>query len=301
MICRAARTCSALLVASLPGPIHSESSSPTRTLPPIAAACAAIGIWLRPAPSTDQWYCLPNSRSAVRFMCSDVLGMRRRCRRECRTPSARTAAASPGRARGNARGCRDARCRSTRTRSACRCRCSVCSTYSMSLNVLRNTRSRDSSSACGSQSCLNCLKRLSIGNRPKFIEPMLSEATSGLNTAAGLTRSSTVMDGRAAGGQVDHRLGALLDARQEPARTPPALWSGRPSSGRARADARSRRPPRPRRSRLGDLLRRHRQMRRHRRGVDRARDGAGDDDFIRRHAGLLFSVQCPCRRVACAP
>ncbi len=40
--------------ASLPGPIHSESSSPTRTLPPIAAAIAAICIWLRPAPSTDQ-------------------------------------------------------------------------------------------------------------------------------------------------------------------------------------------------------------------------------------------------------
>src|SRR6266536_3169899 len=41
-------------LASLPGPIHSESSSPTRTLPPMAAAMAAIGIWLRPAPSTDQ-------------------------------------------------------------------------------------------------------------------------------------------------------------------------------------------------------------------------------------------------------
>jgi hypothetical protein len=30
------------------------SSRPTRTLPPIAADIAAIGIWLRPAPSTDQ-------------------------------------------------------------------------------------------------------------------------------------------------------------------------------------------------------------------------------------------------------
>ena len=38
--------------------------------------CAAMRIWLRPAPSTDQRYCSPNSRSAVRFMCSDVLGMR---------------------------------------------------------------------------------------------------------------------------------------------------------------------------------------------------------------------------------
>ena len=41
-------------LASLPGPAQSESSSPTRTLPPMAAAMAAIGIWLRPAPSTDQ-------------------------------------------------------------------------------------------------------------------------------------------------------------------------------------------------------------------------------------------------------
>ena len=32
--------------------------------------------------------------------------------------------------------------------------------------------------------------------------------------------------------------------------------------------------------RVGDLLRRDRQMRRHRRRVDRAGDGAGDDDFV---------------------
>ena len=41
-------------VFAVPGPIHSESSSPTRTLPPIDAAIAAICIWLRPAPSTLQ-------------------------------------------------------------------------------------------------------------------------------------------------------------------------------------------------------------------------------------------------------
>ena len=34
-------TCSALLLASLPRPIKSESSRPTRTLPPIIAACVA--------------------------------------------------------------------------------------------------------------------------------------------------------------------------------------------------------------------------------------------------------------------
>jgi len=30
------------------------SSRPTRTLPPITADIAAMNIWLRPAPSTDQ-------------------------------------------------------------------------------------------------------------------------------------------------------------------------------------------------------------------------------------------------------
>jgi hypothetical protein len=76
--------------------------------------------------------------------------------------------------------------------------------YSMSLKVLRNTRSRLFSRCWRSQSCLNSLKRSSIGNRPKFIEPMLSDATSGLKVARA-TRSSTVMSG-AAGGEVDHRV-----------------------------------------------------------------------------------------------
>src|SRR6516225_3799376 len=74
MIWRAARTCSALLLASLPGPDQSESSSPTRTLPPIAAAIAAIGSWLRPAPSTDHLYRAPKRRSAVRFICMTSSG-----------------------------------------------------------------------------------------------------------------------------------------------------------------------------------------------------------------------------------
>ncbi|SOZ34160.1 conserved protein of unknown function [Cupriavidus neocaledonicus] len=39
------------------------------------------------------------------------------------------------------------------------------------------------------------MKRSSIGNRPKFIEPMFSEASSGLKVVAGSMRSSTVMCG----------------------------------------------------------------------------------------------------------
>jgi hypothetical protein len=45
----------------------------------------------------------------------------------------------------------------------------------------------------GSQSYLNSLYRLSIGNRPKFIDPMFRLATSGFQSAAGLIRSSTVI------------------------------------------------------------------------------------------------------------
>ena len=44
-----------------------------------------------------------------------------------------------------------------------------------------------------SQSCLKFLKRFSIGNRPKFIEPILSEAISGSISVAGRIRSSTVI------------------------------------------------------------------------------------------------------------
>jgi hypothetical protein len=42
-ICRAARTCAAFEVASVPGPSHRLSSRPTRTLPPIAADIDATG------------------------------------------------------------------------------------------------------------------------------------------------------------------------------------------------------------------------------------------------------------------
>jgi len=43
MILRASVTCSAFEAAIRPGAAHSESSSPTRILPPMAAAIAAIG------------------------------------------------------------------------------------------------------------------------------------------------------------------------------------------------------------------------------------------------------------------
>jgi hypothetical protein len=66
--------------------------------------------------------------------------------------------------------------------------------YSMSAKELRNTMSLFARYS-RSQACFRSLKRFSIPNRPKFIEPMLSDATSGLWVAAGATRCWMVMVG----------------------------------------------------------------------------------------------------------
>ena len=63
------------------------------------------------------------------------------------------------------------------------------------MNEFLKTKSREPSKCCLSHSNLKSLKRFNIGYKPKFIEPMLSEATSGLNLAAGSTLSSTVIYG----------------------------------------------------------------------------------------------------------
>ena len=76
MIWRARCTCSALDVASRPGPAQSESSRPTRMLPPIAADIAATGSWCRPAPSTDQTYDFAEQPVRRALHVHDVLGMR---------------------------------------------------------------------------------------------------------------------------------------------------------------------------------------------------------------------------------
>ncbi len=105
-------------------------------------------------------------------------------------------------------------------------------------------------------------------------------------------------EGRAAGRQIDHRLGRLLDARQEARkglrtliRAPGALVArvqmNDCGAGLGGADRR-----------LGDLVRRHRQVRRHRRRMDGAGDGTGDDDLVARSHGVrpslsLFSLQRP--------
>ena len=65
----------------------------------------------------------------------------------------------------------------------------------MSLKVFLKIKVRLFSRCSRSHSCLNSLKRFSIGNSPKFIDPMFSEANSGLKVAAGSMRSSTDMCG----------------------------------------------------------------------------------------------------------
>ncbi len=155
----------------------------------------------------------------------------------------------------------------------------------MSWKVFLNTRSRLFSRCSRSHSCLNFLKRPSIGNRPKFIEPMLRDATSG----AKARRADPLLDGhagRTAGGQVDHAVGALLDHRQErreglrrlvrPARLRVARVQVH--DGGARLGGADRR--------VGDLVGRHRQMRRHRRRMDGTGHGAGDDDLVHLRACL---------------
>src|SRR4051812_34388589 len=101
---------------------------------------------------------------------------------------------------------------------------------SMSLNVFLNTRSRLPSRWGCSQSWRNSLKRPSIGNRAKFIEPMLSEATSGLKVAAGSKRSSTVMPGAPPVVRFTTQPERCLMRGRKRAKAS-GVWSGLPVSG----------------------------------------------------------------------
>jgi len=63
----------------------------------------------------------------------------------------------------------------------------------MSANVLRKMAARLASRWFRSQSCRNSLQRFSIGNRPKFIEPMLRLLISGRAASAAASRSSRLI------------------------------------------------------------------------------------------------------------
>ena len=116
---------------------------------------------------------------------------------------------------------------------------------------------------------------------PKFIEPMLSEHISGLATSGAASRCSTRHVEAAAGRHVDHRVGRLLDARQE-------LHEDRGVRRRAAVlgIARVQMQDRGAGLRCGDRLRRdvlrgQRKRVRHRRRMNAARDRASDDDLVR--------------------
>ena len=100
---------------------------------------------------------------------------------------------------------------------------------------------------------------------------------------------------RAARGQIDHRVGRLLDARQEAGK---GLWrligfAVFRIAGMQMDDGRAglRRAHRG----VGDFFRRHRQIGRHGRGVDGAGHGAGDDDLVvHAHGGLSLAIRRLC-------
>ena len=84
---------------------------------------------------------------------------------------------------------------------------------------------------------------------------------------------------RSAGGEVDDATRSLLDHFQK-GREGLGVWSGWPVFGIARMQMHDRRACLGGADRrVGDLLRRHRQIRRHGRRVDGAGDSAGDDDL----------------------
>ena len=84
---------------------------------------------------------------------------------------------------------------------------------------------------------------------------------------------------RAAGGQVDDTIGSLLD-HFEKGRERLGRLVGPAGLGIARMEMHDRRACLSgAHRRVGDLLRRHRKIRRHGRRVDGAGDGAGNDDF----------------------
>ena len=92
----------------------------------------------------------------------------------------------------------------------------------------------------------------------------------------------------AAGGDVDHAIRALLDDLEE-RREPLGRLVGASVGGIARVQMDDRRTRVGRADGgFGDLLRRDWQVRRHRRRVDRAGDGAGDNDFAFAHGPTPF-------------
>ena len=128
------------------------------------------------------------------------------------------------------------------------------------------------------------------GEQAEIHRPMLREATSGLKGCGRLHTLRHRHIGRAAGGQVHHGVGRLLDARQEAGKgfrrlvglaghRIAGMQMDHGGSGLGGADRG-----------LGDFLRRHRQIGRHGGCVDRPGHGAGDDDLVVQAHGEIFLI-----------
>ena len=161
----------------------------------------------------------------------------------------------------------------------------------MSRNVLRKMWSSVRSRYGFSQSCFQVFTRSPAREMLKFMLPMLRLHISGFASSGAASRSSSVMVRPAAGGDVHHRIGALLDHRQEAhehrgvrrrlagvriARV--QMDDGGAGLGGLDGGA-------------GDLLRRDRQVVRHAGRVDGARDGATDDDLACHGVSSRFVVR----------
>ena len=150
----------------------------------------------------------------------------------------------------------------------------------MSLKLLRKTRSRVASRCGLSQSNL---KFLYLVEQMVQTEIDRSHVERGDFRLEGRRRLHALLHahvGTAAGGDVDRRVGALLDARQEPRERLGRLvgLAGLRVAGVQMEDRGAGLGGRDRL--LGDLIGRDRQIGRHGRGVDRAGHGASDDDFV---------------------
>ena len=100
----------------------------------------------------------------------------------------------------------------------------------MSRKVLRKIQSSGFASISGAHACLKSLKRFNMGNRPKFIEPMLRLASSGRQAAAGRMRSTTVMPGAPPVVRLQTTFERCLMERRNGSKAS-GVCTGRPSTG----------------------------------------------------------------------
>ena len=166
----------------------------------------------------------------------------------------------------------------------------------MSWKVFLKMRSSEPSRYGRSQSCLNSLKRSQHREQAEVHRAHVERGDLGLEVRAGPQALLDEHRRRAAGGDVDHHVGASCLIRVRNGAKASGRWSGRPSSGSRACRCTIAAPASYGADRrVGDLVGRDRQVRRHRRRVDRAGDGAGDDDLalLLRAAAMRLLLQEP--------